>query len=267
MRFKTLIGSLMLSLVTVFSVAATSSQVSAHTSVQLYGSPAKADGYGHMFMRIPHGCEGGLATDTIKIQLPADFQSVKPQFKSGWKAAVSKNAAGQFEVSWSGGSLPDDQFDDFGMSVKFPKKAGDYALPTVQYCGSSSVAWIEVAHNGQDSHSLDKPAPVVKVASSDATASWTGEVSVSMSKKSSAEVVIDAPSTLRNKPVTVKVTSGSKTRTVFVGKLDSRGDIVKNVAVKSKKYHLAPGSTVTVTVAGKQIASTVLSSHSAKAGH
>jgi uncharacterized protein YcnI len=246
------------------AVIAQSSSVSAHASLQLYGSTAKADGYGHMFLRIPHGCDGGLPTDTIKVQLPADFQSVKPQSKYGWKTSVTKNASGQFEVSWSGGALPDDSFDDFGLSVKYPKKSGTFYVPSVQYCGSSSVAWIETPQAGQDPHSLEHPAPSVEVLPADQTAatSWTGSMSVVRQGTNRVEVLIDAPFTLRNKTAVVKITSGSKSKTVLSAKLDSRGDLSRVVAMSSSRYSFKNGSVVAVYVAGKLLTSSVFGSSS-----
>ena len=214
-----------------------------------------------MFIRIPHGCEGGLATDTIKVQLPAEFSAVKPQAKAGWNVSVVKATNQPTEITWSNGSLPDANFDDFGISVKFPATAGMYAIPTIQYCGTANVAWIEVPAAGQDSHSLAKPAPMVKVGESStghgATAgSWTGDVEISRHGKKSAMVVVDASTIHRNKLASVSMTHEGVSKVLFKSRLDSRGDMAKMVALSTKSYKLVDGATITVSVGGKTIAST-----------
>jgi hypothetical protein len=62
----------------------------------------------------------------------------------GWKAKVVTKADGSRQVIWNatGDPLPDDQFADFGISVKWPTTEGEVALPTVQTCLKGKVAWI-----------------------------------------------------------------------------------------------------------------------------
>lgn len=119
------------------------SPASAHASIQLYGGKATADGYGALWMRIPHGCDGS-PTKRVMITVPASFGSAKPQMIGGWKAKVVTKADGSRQVIWNatGSPLPDDQFVDFGISVKWPSAEGEVALPTVQTCVKGKVAWI-----------------------------------------------------------------------------------------------------------------------------
>lgn len=120
---------------------AISAPANAHASIQLYGEKATAGGYGALFIRIPHGCEGGLATDKVVVSVPKAIESVRPQQLAGWDAATPKSASKKFHrVVWSGGSLPDSQFADFGISVKYPA-AGDYKFVVTQYCGEETVKW------------------------------------------------------------------------------------------------------------------------------
>lgn len=126
---------------------------------------------------IPHGCDGA-ATDTVIIKLPEGFVSAKPMVKAGWTVEITKGdyaksyelhgsavTSGALEVKWSGGSVPDDQYDEFivrGSMQGFDTAA---ALPfaVTQLCGTASVAWDQIAAEGQDAHSLEHPAPVLKV--------------------------------------------------------------------------------------------------------
>jgi uncharacterized protein YcnI len=114
----------------------------AHASIQLYGEEAKAGGYGAIFIRIPHGCEGGLPTDKVVVSVPRAVESARPQQLSGWEASTPKSASKKFHrVVWSGGSLPDSQFADFGISLKYPTKPGEYKFVVTQHCGEETVRW------------------------------------------------------------------------------------------------------------------------------
>ncbi len=62
-------------------------------------------------------------------------------------------------ITWSGGSLPDDEYADFPISAIFPETPGTISFPAVQYCGDTQVAWIEIPAAGQDPESLEHPAP------------------------------------------------------------------------------------------------------------
>lgn len=234
---------------------------SAHATIQLYGTPATAGGYGQMFVRVPHGCTGGLATDTVKIQIPAGFASVKPQAKAGWQVSTVKaDGKNVSEVIWSGGNLPDSQFDDFGLSVKFPSTPGTAYLPVVQLCGESSVAWVQIPEAGQDAHSLKYPAPAVSIAdkTSHAPAQWTGEVAVKLAGKK-AMVTADMSSVHRGKHALVQVVSDSGTTTVSKLKLDKAGDLSIMVPkTVSGKYTIAAGSKVQVVIGGKVLASVMV---------
>jgi len=132
---------------------ATASPAGAHATVQTYGSQASAGGYGAFFIRIPHGCEGGLPTDKVVVTLPNSFESAKPQWVSGWEAKSTRGGKST-RVVWTGGELPDTSFADFGVSVKYPDRAGGYPLTVVQHCGDATVRW-----SGSE-------APVVTVAAS-----------------------------------------------------------------------------------------------------
>ena len=68
---------------------------------------------------------------------------------------------------WKGGNLPDDQFADFGINVKYPKDAGTYYLKVAQKCGSDFVRWNQLPAAGV---TLEYPAPSIVVATASAAA-------------------------------------------------------------------------------------------------
>jgi uncharacterized protein YcnI len=127
-------------------------------------------------LRVPHGCAGS-ATTAIKVQIPEGMISVKPMPKAGWTLETSKGAyaksyelygskvtEGVKEITWSGGSLPDEFYDEFVFRGTF---AGDLQagtpiyFPTVQTCAAGDEAWIEIPVDGQPEPEL--PAPGLKL--------------------------------------------------------------------------------------------------------
>lgn len=135
--------------------------VSAHASIP--SDDLAAGGYGQVSIRVPHGCEGA-PTNIVEVQIPDGFTSIKPQAKAGWVVETEIVALDEpiemhgntitervSVIRWTGGNLADNQYDDFGISLKAPDAAGTTAeFPTIQYCGDDSVAWI-----GEDAPSID----------------------------------------------------------------------------------------------------------------
>ena len=128
---------------------------------------------------IPHGCDGA-PTDKVTVAIPEGFVSAKPQVKAGWQITVDKAdyaksyevhgepvTNGAVSVTWSGGSVPDDQFDEFVLQGSVSSEA-PLAFVTTQYCGSASVVWNEMAAEGQSPHALKHPAPVLTVTAAEA---------------------------------------------------------------------------------------------------
>ena len=97
--------------------------VSLETKQATVGSSYKA-----VFM-VPHGCAGS-ATTKIRVQIPEGVIGVKPMPKAGWTLETikgkyaaeyayhgSKMSEGVKEVAWSGGKLPDDNYDEFVVTT------------------------------------------------------------------------------------------------------------------------------------------------------
>ncbi len=135
-------------------------------------------------IRVPHGCDGA-ATTALEVQIPAGVTSVKPKLMAGWAIDVvsappvlpsmapdasftdeqmdAMTAPVVSSIKWSGGTLPDSEYADFQLRAVFPETPGTIALPAVQYCGDTQVAWIEIPAAGQDPETLEHPAPTVTV--------------------------------------------------------------------------------------------------------
>ncbi|MBR0555372.1 DUF1775 domain-containing protein [Ciceribacter sp. L1K23] len=160
-------------------VSLTGGQALAHATFA--NQPVKVGSYVAAALQVPHGCDG-KATNEVQIKLPEGFISAKPQPKAGWEIEVitgdyqkaydnhgTQITSGPVEIRWKNGELPDNFYDTFVIYGKVAEadEAG-LAFPTVQLCGSDAqVSWTEVAAAGVDPHSLENPAPVLKIVAAD----------------------------------------------------------------------------------------------------
>lgn len=148
----------------------------AHVTLEPKAAPQGS--YAKLTFRVPHGCDGE-ATTGITVIIPEGVVSVKPQVHPDWKISIQKQklkkpvqlhgkdiAENISEVTWSGGPLPDEFMDEFGLSVKLPEKSnGPLAFPIIQKCKDKTTRWDMIAKPGQDAHSLPSPAPLLQLTS------------------------------------------------------------------------------------------------------
>jgi len=178
------------SAISVLALCVSAGMANAHSSLDQ--SEAAAGSRYKAVIRIPHGCDG-KATTAVKVELPEGFVSAQPQPKAGWKVETAKGdyaqsykihgkdvTSGLKQVTWSEGELPSDFYDEFvvvGQLAKFDKDT-TLSFPVTQFCGTDdSVAWTEIAADGQDPHDLKHPAPqllVLAAASADEHAGHGG---------------------------------------------------------------------------------------------
>jgi uncharacterized protein YcnI len=116
--------------------------------------------YTAMFFRVGHGCSAGLATTALRVEIPDGLGSARPQPKSGWTLSIERDGDRVAAVTWTG-SLPDEQFDDFGLLLTLPKAAGPLYFPVVQSCGGTESQWTEIPQ--APGEALSHPAPVLRV--------------------------------------------------------------------------------------------------------
>lgn len=145
--------------------------------VTLEAQQAVAGSYYKAVVRVPHGCDG-TPTIKVRVRIADGITSVKPQPKPGWKVTAVKgkletpSADGHGnkiteavrEVVWSGGRLPDDNYDEFVMQVKLPETPNSVLhFPVVQECVKGLHRWIEVPVAGKTSGDYKEPAPALKL--------------------------------------------------------------------------------------------------------
>jgi len=130
-----LIRSVLAGAVATAGAVAIAAPASAHVGVDLHGATATAGSSTAVFLRPGHGCDGD-ATNAVTVTIPDGATNAKAQPKAGWKLTSDGKT-----ITWSGGSLPDDQFDDFGIRLSWPKAAvgsapQKYYFKTVQTCNA-----------------------------------------------------------------------------------------------------------------------------------
>ncbi len=112
--------------------------------IDLGGGTPTAGSSSAFWFRPGHGCDGD-ATNTLTVTVPDGVTSVKAQPKAGWTLTSDGKT-----IIWSRGSLPDDQFDDFGIRLTWPKLAPGVAsqkfyFQSVQVCNAE----LKVARTGK----------------------------------------------------------------------------------------------------------------------
>jgi len=129
-------------------------------------------------LRIPHSC-GASPTIRVRVRIPDGFIGVKPMPKAGWNLETVKAPYGKTyeaphvtltegvrEISWSGGRLPGDWYDEFvfigTVAAELPAGKTLY-FPTVQDCETGAERWIEIPTEGASAHDLKAPAPGLKL--------------------------------------------------------------------------------------------------------
>ncbi|PWJ80885.1 hypothetical protein C7441_1115 [Pseudaminobacter salicylatoxidans] len=151
--------------------------VAAHAHATLEKSEAAPGSY-KAVLKIPHGCDGGQATHTVRLEIPEGYIGAKPMPKAGWELAVEKGdyaktyklhgeevKSGVMVVTWSGGNLPDDFYDEFAVSGTLAdvEEGQQLFFKATQVCDKGEVAWNEEPAAGQNPHSLEHPAPAVTI--------------------------------------------------------------------------------------------------------
>ena len=161
----------------ILTAAFFASPAAAH--VYLEGKQATVGSSYKAVFAVPHGCSGS-STVKLRVQIPEGVIAVKPMPKAGWNVDVVEGAyasaydyhgnkltSGVKEVVWSGGKLPDHNYDEFVVSSFLTdslKPNTTLYFPVVQECEKGVSRWIEIpAEGAAHSHEDKSPAPGVKL--------------------------------------------------------------------------------------------------------
>lgn len=128
-------------------------------------------------LTVPHGCAKS-ATVSLTVKIPEGVFGVKPMPKPGWTVETVagkyaqtydfmhglKFSEGVKEITWKGGKLEDDNYDEFvfaGFIAGSLTAGTKLYFPVVQKCEQGVENWVEIPAEGQSAHSLKGPAPMV----------------------------------------------------------------------------------------------------------
>lgn len=165
------------------AVAATAASTAAMAHVSVESPKSVSAGQTvNIVVQVPHGCDG-QTTKGVTVDLPNGFLDAKPQPKAGWKVSTKTDKydktyklwgddvkEGVKQVTWSGGSLPNDQYDTFlihGVVANelHHEDADKLFFPVTQACEKMTVKWTDTSGKMMHGHEWDKPmtAPSVKL--------------------------------------------------------------------------------------------------------
>ncbi len=122
--------------------------------------------------------EKDTATTGLRLVIPEGLLYVTPNVKPGWKINVVKSGAGESvrvtEISWTGGSVPVGQRDEFVFSAKVPSNQTTISWKAYQtYQDGTVVSWDKESNDsteGQNQGPASKTAVVTDTTPENTTA-------------------------------------------------------------------------------------------------
>ncbi|KAF9407301.1 hypothetical protein BGZ94_002757 [Podila epigama] len=129
---------------TVVSTLLVATSVQAHVTAN--PSVGTANAYFQTNFRVPHGCDGN-ATDRVIVEIPKGVTAVKPKATVPWTTTINmvpldppvvtptgtvNTTVGS--ITWAGGNLPDNMYEDFGLQFKLPATTGPLYWMINQHC-------------------------------------------------------------------------------------------------------------------------------------
>jgi len=154
---------------------------------------AKPGSYFRTALRVGHGCGAGKPTTAVRVTIPEGIANASAQPKPGWEIKVETTKLAQpidaghgnktdtvvSAITWSGGSLPNEQFDEFGLVLKLPDAPGQqFWLPIVQTCAGGEARWDQVPATGQTTRDLKMPAAMIRIAGEAPATAKAGDIQV-----------------------------------------------------------------------------------------
>jgi periplasmic copper chaperone A len=156
-----------------FVLASSINAACAHVVLDQKSAPAGS--YLRTAFRVGHGCDGS-ATRALSVLISADIKNAKPAPKAGWtierkmeKLAVPYVSHGKTvtervaEITWRGGPLADEHFDEFVVQLQLPETAGPIWFKVLQQCEKGQIEWAEVPAQGLSTKGLKAPAALLEV--------------------------------------------------------------------------------------------------------
>ncbi|KAF0698304.1 Aste57867_11068 [Aphanomyces stellatus] len=163
-------------------VAAAIAALAVITSAHVTCNPAIAapNSYFVTVVRVPHSFPGAT-TVNVSVSIPAGVSSVKPKQVGGWKIdetfTTVNGTSTVSQVTWYGGNLPDELYQDFGLNMKLPDVPVNTVLyfPVVQVTTpNGTLAWNSTPDTAGKLADAGHPAPKVTIVNASTLAAAGG---------------------------------------------------------------------------------------------
>lgn len=133
------------------AVLALANPISAFAHVVVKPNEALTGAYQTFTTSVPN--EKDIPVTGIRLVIPDSIESVTPTVKQGWEITTKKSGDRVTEITWTGGTIPAEQRDDFTFSAHLPSKAGDIDWKAYQtYQDGSVVSWDQKPAEGEHGH-------------------------------------------------------------------------------------------------------------------
>jgi len=124
----------------VISLAALAFATSASAHVTVWPQQSSPGAREKYEIRVP--TERKSATITVEVHFPSNLRITAVEQKPGWQAEAIRDVAGNLVgVRWIG-SLPPEQFTEFGVLAVNPSGGGDLAFTAIQaFADGTKINW------------------------------------------------------------------------------------------------------------------------------
>jgi uncharacterized protein YcnI len=125
------------------AAAATLLAAPAVAHVTVWPQEVSARGFHAFTVRVP--TERESATVSVRMEFPGGLKGIRFMPKPGWKYEVEREAAGGIAgVTWSGGKIGRDEFDEFHFTARMPEEPTTLSFVAHQtYEDGEIVDWAE----------------------------------------------------------------------------------------------------------------------------
>lgn len=121
---------------------------------------------------VAEGCAGSPTT-SLRVEIPPEIAFIKPAPKAGWTIELTRERTPRpgtnvmrervTAITWRGGPVPDDHYEEFALLLMPPKAEGDFYLPATQTCEKGRTVWNEKPTAKSAVEGMERPAPVMRV--------------------------------------------------------------------------------------------------------
>jgi len=128
--------------------------------VVLHPNEAPAGSYQKFDVSVP--TEKDIPTTSVQVEVPEGFTVTGVKPVPGWQSAFEKDGGVVKSITWSGGQINPEEFQEFSFQARTPEETGQYSWRAFQtYQDGSGIQW-----SGEPDS--EEPASVVEIVSGSA---------------------------------------------------------------------------------------------------